>query len=119
MNARGRDWVANARLVAEKACKEQGWECTHEQKVVCDIMTYWPDRRKRDVSNGIKIYADAFEGIIYDNDRWLLPRYIDFVVDKENPRTEAVFYLFDDQDSWQYNFLNERKKFMEEKEKEK
>lgn len=65
---------------------------TEQEKVVMEIWTYWKDRRKSDVSNRDKISHDALEEIIYDNDCWLLPRHMDFAVDKENPRLEFKIY---------------------------
>ena len=83
-----KEWIATAQEIARKACGEQGWVKTEKTKIIMEITTYWKDKRRHDVHNGIKITADALEGILYDDDKWVLPRYIDFDVDKENPRLE-------------------------------
>ena len=36
---------------------------------------------------------DALEGIVYDDDRWVLPRCQDFGVDGGNPRVELEFWI--------------------------
>ncbi|KKX54472.1 hypothetical protein X546_15655 [Brevibacillus borstelensis cifa_chp40] len=61
-------------------------------------MIYWPTGRKRDVENVGKLLWDALEGIVYENDRWLLPRYMDFSVDQDNPRVEIKFYRLEEAD---------------------
>ena len=75
---------------------------TTDEKIVVDIMTYWKDRRRHDVHNGIKNLADSLEGIVYKDDKMLLPRYIDFALDRENPRLEMVFRRFNPEiDTWE------------------
>jgi len=65
-------------------------------------MTYWPDARKRDVDNQGKAIFDALEHAgVFDNDRWALPRYIDFDIDRQNPRVECVIRRYnEDLDGW-------------------
>ena len=38
----------------------------------------------------------------YDDDRFALARYIDYGVDKENPRIEVVIRVFEEGDGWQW-----------------
>ena len=100
--AKAKEWFSNAEHIISNAMEVQGWETTENTKVVIDILTYWPDRRKRDVDNQGKAIFDALEHAgVFDNDRWALPRYIDFVVDKENPRVICVIHEFDqEKDGW-------------------
>ena len=37
---------------------------------------------------------------VYDNDRYALPRYIDYAIDCEHPRTEVVVRRFGEGDEW-------------------
>ena len=89
-------WMERTREKARAAVKEQGWQITDKEKLVCEIVTYWKDRRRRDVHNGAKVLFDALEGIVYVDDKTVLPRYIDYCIDKENPRLELRFYRKDD-----------------------
>lgn len=98
-----KEWMERTKDTAKKACEAQGWTMTDGEKIVVDIMTYWKDRRRRDVHNGAKVLMDSLEGIVYKDDKMVLPRYIDFAVDRENPRLEMKFRLFDSKkDRWNY-----------------
>jgi len=67
------------------------WSTTNG-KVAVKLWFYFPDKRKRDTHNGLKLLLDALEDArIYDNDQYALPRVMDFEVDKENPRIEIEF----------------------------
>lgn len=94
--ADGQKWRQNVQAIAAKEITLQGWEMSAEEKLVAEVMIYWPTRRKRDVENVGKLLWDALEGIVYENDRWLLPRYMDFAVDKHNPRVEIRFYRMEE-----------------------
>ena len=85
-------WVDDAKDIAIKQAKKQGWKMVEGEKVVVEIWTYFPDRRRRDTHNGSKVMLDALEGIITNDDRYILPRYMDVSVDKENPRVELKCY---------------------------
>ncbi|KEO80874.1 hypothetical protein EL26_23950 [Tumebacillus flagellatus] len=88
----GKMWMKATQQLATVAMKQQSWTPTVEEKLVAEIRVFWPDRRKRDVHNIDKILWDALEGFVFDNDRWVLPRYMDFDYDKKNPRVEIKFY---------------------------
>lgn len=92
----GQKWVADVRTIARIAMMEQGWQRSKDEKLVAEVTIYWPTRRKRDVENVGKLLWDALEGIVYENDQWLLPRYMDFHVDKHNPRVEIRFYRLEE-----------------------
>jgi crossover junction endodeoxyribonuclease RusA len=88
----GQKWCLNVQMIAAHAIAAQRRKQTVEEKLVAEVTIFWPSRRKRDVENVGKLLWDALEGVVYDNDRWLLPRYMDFAVDKLNPRVEIRFY---------------------------
>lgn len=78
---------------AEEACRKQGWQCSPRgTKLVADIYTVFKDHRKRDCHNHCKSELDSLEGIVYDNDYDVLPRYIDTEVDKENPMEATLLF---------------------------
>lgn len=41
-----------------------------------------------DTHNREKVLLDALEGVLYQDDRWVLVQEQDFTVDRENPRVE-------------------------------
>jgi len=61
--------------------------------VVLLLYFYFPNRRKKDTHNTLKVLMDSLEGILYEDDYWALPRIMDFGIDKDNPRLEVVAYL--------------------------
>lgn len=84
-------WFESTVTQAVSWRKSNKWN-TAEGKVIVRIWFYFPDRRKRDTHNGLKILLDALEDAkIYENDRYALPRIMDFEVDRENPRIEIEF----------------------------
>lgn len=49
-------------------------------KLYLDCYFVFPDNRKRDTNNVLKMLPDALEGVIYDNDYFVLTRVQDFIV---------------------------------------
>jgi Holliday junction resolvase RusA-like endonuclease len=60
-------------------------------KVIADMIFYLPDDSIRDTHNVKKLLLDSLEGIIHENDMWILDRTIDFKFDKNSPRIEIEF----------------------------
>ena len=73
---------------AKIEASRQGWQRTEGEKVVMEFMYYWPDNRNRDTGNQKKVILDGLEGVLYDNDRWVLERDLDWHIDRGNPRIE-------------------------------
>lgn len=92
LNSNALKYIEKAREITQREMEKQGWTMTEKEKVVLDIYTYFPDNRVRDCHNGGKVLFDTLEGLVYDNDRYILPRYIDTKVDKNNPRIELKIY---------------------------
>ena len=88
------DWKKQAGWLALAEAKSKKWNCLPVGvKVVMELYVYWPDERKRDMNNLHKLLPDAFEGIIFENDQYVLIRDMDFTVDRKHPRVECVIYL--------------------------
>lgn len=63
-------------------------------KTIVRLWYYFPDHRKRDTHNTLKLLLDCFEdALIYENDMNALPHIVDFEVDKDNPRVEVEFEI--------------------------
>lgn len=58
------------------------------RKVVMRYWVWWPDARRRDPSNLLKVLDDTFQGVLYEDDRTLLPQAMDYHIDRKNPRVE-------------------------------
>lgn len=62
------------------------------KKIVCEMIYYFPDARRRDSHNTFKILLDAIEEAgLYTDDRYILIHVKDIAVDKKNPRVELTF----------------------------
>lgn len=90
LSAEGAAWRQEAQLRAKLAAKRQGWNFSVNEKLVVEITTYWPDRRRRDTHNAHKLLMDSLEGVLYKDDRWVLVRDVDFYIDRAHPRVELV-----------------------------
>src|SRR5690606_9277420 len=74
---------------AWEAAKRHGWRCTPKgQQVIVRLWYYWPDRRRRDTHNAYKVLLDAMQGVVYEDDRDVLPRVMAAEMDRANPRVE-------------------------------
>lgn len=62
-------------------------------KVVADMVFYLPDEKVRDTHNAKKLLLDSLEGIVHENDMWILDRTIDFKFDPKFPRIELEFWI--------------------------
>ena len=85
-----KDWKEEAYYVALQAKNKAGWRIPGKaEKLILALWVFWPDKQKRDTHNLHKLIADAFEGVLYENDRQVLIRDMDFMVDREHPRVEV------------------------------
>lgn len=82
-------------VYAKMWANDQEWSLTDGEKVVIEMTPYFPnDKIKRDASNAFKLMLDAFEGVIYENDFYALPRINDFhrIKEGEDPYFEVNIY---------------------------
>lgn len=84
-------YLATVQSIVKKAIKEQGFKKEGDAVwLICEIVFYFPDRRRRDCHNSHKILADALEGECFIDDRYLLIRDLDVLLDRDNPRLEVT-----------------------------
>lgn len=101
--AKAKAWFEEAEAIVRREIKAQKWTKTEKQKVVVDVLTMWGDRRRRDTNNLSKSLADMLEHAgVYDDDCYALIRYIDYGIDKDNPRIETVIRPFTETDGWKW-----------------
>lgn len=87
------EYIKVAQDICKKAIKAQGWKKDKEHVwYVMDLYYYFPDKRRRDSHNTLKLLTDCLEGLLYKDDYYLLPRIQYVTLDKENPRLEIVYY---------------------------
>ena len=91
LTKKAKEYVENARKIIRSEIQEQEW--IQEKNPVwyyVDLFIYMPDRRVRDSHNMEKLLLDIFEGLIYVNDYYAMPRIQLVEYDKENPRLETL-----------------------------
>ena len=85
-------WIKYAKRLTTIAVEEQKWRIEKKGKwIVCEMIFWFPDKRKRDNHNSFKALFDALEGIVYENDQYVLPRVMHCGLDRNNPRIELIF----------------------------
>lgn len=96
-SAKAKKWVEENSPKVHEWIKKNGWYPLDE-KVIVYVWFYYNDNRKRDCHNYFKLLFDQLEadGIVV-NDKWIIPRVVDFNVDKKNPRIELIFRRFADE----------------------
>lgn len=67
-----------------------------QKKVVMRVWYWWPNARRQDTHNRIKVLADALEGVLYEDDRCVLVQEQDYAVDRERPRVEIELEVSED-----------------------
>ncbi len=85
----GVDWTNAARILACSEMNRTGWTVPQAKKVIVEYTIYWPDKRRRDPSNLEKVMLDALQCVTGD-DQYVLPRCMDFDIDRDDPRVEVV-----------------------------
>ncbi len=78
-----REWKENAQLLARRRWKEEPLET----QIWLDVNFFL--KRERDIQGSIKLICDAFEGIVYKNDKQITEITIHKNWDKKNPRVEV------------------------------
>lgn len=90
-------WEAEAHFWKEAV----GWEMTKNEKIIIETTAYFPqDNIRRDINNIFKLLLDAFNGIIYEDDEFALPRVMDFhhVTEGHSPYFELNIYKKSEED---------------------
>jgi crossover junction endodeoxyribonuclease RusA len=88
----GKAWKEEVKWIAISERLKQKWQISHSEKIVMELQIFWPDKRRRDADNCLKLLSDTLEGVLYEDDRWVLPRVLNWDVDKENPRVEVKLF---------------------------
>ncbi|UKS25039.1 RusA family crossover junction endodeoxyribonuclease [Paenibacillus sp. HWE-109] len=87
--SRDAEHYQNLAILLAKAWRTKNKWKPPDGKVIVNLWYFWPDNKKRDTHNTLKLLLDCLEAAqIYTNDRYALPRIMDYEVDKKNPRVE-------------------------------
>ena len=87
------EYIKTAQDLCKAAMRKQGWKKDREHVwYVMDLYYYFPDKRRRDSHNTLKLLTDSLEGLLFRDDYFLLPRIQYVCLDRDNPRMEIIFY---------------------------
>ncbi|MCL6445785.1 MAG: RusA family crossover junction endodeoxyribonuclease [Alicyclobacillus sp.] len=96
LSDQARDFIEQARWTSIEWMNKTGWTMPEPgTKVIMRYWTFWPDRRKRDPANMIDMLADSLKGVLFPDDDILLPRAMDYAIDRENPRLEVELEIME------------------------
>jgi crossover junction endodeoxyribonuclease RusA len=88
-----KNYIKTAQDIAKRAIKEQKWKQDRDNVwYVMDLYFYFPDKRRRDSHNCLKLLTDCLEGLLFRDDYFVLPKIQAVELDRENPRLEIIYY---------------------------
>ena len=78
------------KMCYQKDARQQWRQNILEDDLEVTVKLYFGDKRKRDIDNFNKLWMDALEGVVYQNDAQIKRLLISKNYDKENPRIEVT-----------------------------
>lgn len=99
LSPKAKEWVNANSPKIKNWIFENNWQ-TVDEKLIVYLWFYYKDNRKRDCHNFFKMLFDQLEqdGLV-ENDKYIIPRVVDYVVDRNNPRVEMTFKVVEDEQS--------------------
>jgi crossover junction endodeoxyribonuclease RusA len=89
LTSKAEHYTRDSRALLNLAVDEQHWKLPNRSVwLYVDCVFYFQDRRIRDSHNCLKLLLDVMQGIVYQNDYFVLPRIQSVEYDKDNPRVE-------------------------------
>lgn len=92
LSGKAKKWKETAAQIAKIEIIDQKWKLSEKEKIVMEMNIFWPDNRKHDPDNTLKLTQDSLNGLVYVDDRFVLPRVLDFSVDRLKPRLELRIF---------------------------
>ena len=93
-DGRGNFYTPSATRAYEKvvaySARNGGVRKQIEGPVRMKVAIYWPDRRRRDLTNAVKSIEDGLNGIAYEDDSQIAELVVTKAIDRDNPRAEVV-----------------------------
>ena len=91
-------WERDAYYIIQQAIRKQRRQLTAPgEKVVICIWVYWPDARRRDMSNMHKLLPDIMQGMVFPDDLCTLLRDMDYAIDRKDPHVDVLIYKLADE----------------------
>ena len=88
----GKQWKENIAL----ECLSKFGRVNSREPIIVQIIYFFPDNHRRDVTNYDKVLLDALSGVLYVDDSQIQCAALHKFVDKKNPRTIIRLWKVDD-----------------------
>ena len=88
----GKTWKENVAL----ECLSKFGRINSTEPIIVQIIYFFPDNHRRDVSNYDKILLDTLSGVLYVDDSQIQCASLHKFVDKKNPRTMIRLWRVED-----------------------
>jgi Holliday junction resolvase RusA-like endonuclease len=80
-----RQWRAMVGILVGREMKRLGLSMIVREKFSLDCVIYWSSAKRFDCDNLLKMLQDSMAKIAYSNDRYCVPRVLDYAVDDLKP----------------------------------
>lgn len=91
LTIKAENYVRISKALINLAMEEQRWNKPSKHTwLYADLVFYFPDRRRRDSHNTLKLLLDVMNKLVYEDDYTCLPRIQSVEYDKDNPRVEIL-----------------------------
>ena len=82
-------WKEQSGFVAQAAMQAAGLQPIYREKFAVNVWAWWLSKRSQiDADGALKLVLDSLNGIVWSDDKFSLPRWIDYDFDAKNPRIE-------------------------------
>lgn len=90
LTTKATNYIRDSRGLINLAIEEQRWlKQSKNTWLYVDLVFFMPDRRIRDSHNMLKLLLDVMQGVVYDNDYYVMPRIQSVEYDTNYPRVEV------------------------------
>lgn len=97
MTKLGHKYIREVVPVIEQVAKHQKWECAKKGEwCVIEPTYYFPDKKRRDSHNYIKLMMDTLEGLVFEDDQFTIVREQYVYLDREFPRIEITIKFLEE-----------------------
>lgn len=91
MTSAGHKYIRDVVPVLENAIAHQEWDMAKKGEwCIVKPTYYFPDRKKRDSHNYIKLMMDVLEGLVFENDQFTIVQEQYVYLDRDFPRIEIT-----------------------------
>lgn len=86
-----KEYVKSTQQTILDAIKKSKWKAEEPSVwMYVDLYFYFPDKRVRDSHNCIKILLDIMQGIVFENDYFIMPRVQSVTLDRNKPCLDVI-----------------------------